>query len=76
MPEKANSPRSRACDYSHCTLHATDAIPDVSSYHSFVFGKSGPRTFFRVAVIENFFNQVGTHLLRTGQSRLKDSGTK
>jgi hypothetical protein len=30
-----------------------------------IFEDSGPHTFFRIAAIENFFNQVGTHLLRT-----------
>jgi hypothetical protein len=38
------------------------------------FDKSGPRGFFPRAAIENFFNQVGTHLLRTGNLVLNSVG--
>jgi hypothetical protein len=60
--------------YSHCTLHATLTILITALTIFVIFDKSGLSQIVPRAAIENFFNQVGTHLLRTGNLVLNNLG--
>jgi nucleoid DNA-binding protein len=55
-------------------LHAMHATLDFCAHGSFIFRQVRPRGFLSRAAIENFFNQVGTHLLRTDNLRIKSFG--